>query len=116
MGSSAIRRGTPGDAHAIATFAARLFHEWFSAWPANREEDLRAYMGATYGDAHQQRELADPDYTYLLAEDDGTLVGYALMHRHEPPECVTGPAPVEILRFYVDTSQHGRGVAQALMQ
>ena len=31
------------------------------------------------------------------------------------PECVTGPEPIELWRFYVDREWHGRGIAQALM-
>ena len=32
------------------------------------------------------------------------------------PDCVTGPEPIELWRFYVDRPWHGRGIAQALME
>ena len=60
-------------------------------------------------------ELADPDYVTLLIEDGTSLAAYAQVRRHEPPPCVTGPAPIELYRFYVDRLWHGQGVAQTLM-
>jgi GNAT superfamily N-acetyltransferase len=32
-----------------------------------------------------------------------------------PPSCVTGPAPIELARFYVDRPWHGHGIAPLLL-
>ena len=109
-----LRRGEPTDAAAIATFAARSFYEAFGA--ENREEDMIAYMAIAFGPEQQRRELIDPGHTYLLAEVDGTLAGYALIRAlGDAPECVADRSAIEVGRFYVDRRWHGRGIAVALM-
>ena len=109
-----IRRGDPADAATVATFAARTFYEAFAA--DNREEDMVAYMAIAFGPEQQRRELSDPGHTYLLAEIDGVLAGYALMRAlDDAPECVTTRPAIELGRFYVDQPWHGRGIAPALM-
>jgi ribosomal protein S18 acetylase RimI-like enzyme len=76
---------------------------------------MALHLTRAYGTRQQQRELLDADITTLLAEVDGELAGYAQVRSGEVPECVTGESPVELWRFYVSQSWHGRGVAQALM-
>ena len=76
---------------------------------------MAEHLATSYGEPQQRRELSDPGCITLLAEPEGELAGYAQVRRHEPPSCVTGPAPVELARFYVDRSWHGRGLAQRLM-
>lgn len=63
----------------------------------------------------QTAELRDPAITTLIVEEDGIPIAYAQIRHHHVPACVTGPAPVELWRFYVHRDWHGRGVAQALM-
>ena len=41
---------------------------------------------------------------------------YAQVRRSEPPPCVSHESPIELLRFYVDASLHGTGLAQRLME
>jgi len=113
MTSLSIRRGTPADAPALARFAARTFAETFGS--ANDPAHLAEHLGTAYGIPQQRRELSDPDWVTLLIEADGALAGYAQVRRHPPPPCVTGPAPVELARFYVDRPWHGSGLAARLM-
>src|SRR6185503_5246816 len=114
MSSIRIRRGVPGDAARLAEFAARMFTETFGA--DNRPSDLAAHLEASYGAHHQTRELLDSDYVTLIGEEDGKLAAYAQVRRGEVPPPVRSDAAVELLRFYVDSRWHGRGVAQLLMQ
>ena len=111
--AATIRRGVPADAATISMFAARTFHDAFAA--ENREEDMIAYMSLAFGPEQQRRELSDPGYTYLLAEVEGELAGYALIRADEPPPCVTVRPAIEVGRFYVDRAWHGRAVAAGLM-
>ena len=108
-----IRRAMPDDATALAAFGSRLFAETFGA--ANRPDDIARYLAATYGPAHQTRELADPSLTYLVAEADGTMAGFVLLRSGATPASVVSPRPLEILRFYVDRPFQGAGVSRALM-
>ena len=76
---------------------------------------MEAHLAVSYGHEQQARELSDPCYVTLLVVDDSRLVGFAQVRQHEPPACVTGEAPIELYRFYVDRGWQGKGVAQRLM-
>ena len=111
--TSAIRRATLADAGRLAELAARTFADTYGAF--NDPADITAHIAAKYGEAKQAAELRDPAATYLVAEADGQLVGYAYLVADQSPGGVVLDAPVELVRFYVAQAWHGRGVAQALM-
>lgn len=108
-----LRPAVESDAAALATFAARMFTEAFG--PANRPEDLARFLAANYSRERQHRELTDPAWTTIFAEDDRVVAGFAQLCPGSTPACVTGPSPLELARFYVAAAWHGRGVAQRLM-
>jgi diamine N-acetyltransferase len=112
--SLTLRPATSRDANLLAELGARTFSETFAA--DNRPEDMEAYLAAAFTGSRLESELADPRSRFFLAEIDGEAVGYAKLHSGGAPECVTGPDPVEIARFYVVRERHGSGVAQTLMQ
>jgi diamine N-acetyltransferase len=107
------RRATPGDAPALAEFARRTFLETFAA--QNRPEDVEAYIARVYGDAQQAAEIANPRITTLVGEAEGRMAAYVQLRLGSPAACVDGPAPIEIMRFYVDRPWHGSGVARRMM-
>jgi ribosomal protein S18 acetylase RimI-like enzyme len=81
---------------------------------------MALYLTAVYSQEKQAAEIADLNSTVLVVEDSTiqrqpALIGYAYLSRSPAPEVVTGPAPLELKRFYIDSPWHGRGVAQALM-
>src|SRR5512143_3553420 len=82
---------------------------------ANRPEDLATHIARSYSAEIQARELADPDLTVLVADAGGTLAGYAQLRTGEVPPEVTGAAPLQLWRFYLDRAWHGQGLAQVLM-
>lgn len=108
-----VRPASAADAAALAALAERTFVETFAT--ENRPEDVALHVARSYGIEIQGQELADPAVTYLIAEVDGALAGYALVRTGEAPPCVTGAAPIQIHRFYVDRPWLGTGVAGALM-
>ena len=112
-GNVEVRRGVVADAAALAEFAARSFADAFAA--DNNPDDLQAHLTTSFGVPQQTRELDDPDEITLLAQSAGTLLGYAQVRVNRPPDCITQPHAVEIHRFYVDRSAHGKGVALQLM-
>jgi ribosomal protein S18 acetylase RimI-like enzyme len=113
LGTVHVRPATRTDVPELTRFGARTFRETFGAH--NRPEDLQAYLEATYSEDRQRAELEDPAWTTLIAESTAGLAGFAQLRAEEPPDCVSGPAPIELLRFYVDSAWHGRGLAAALM-
>jgi GNAT superfamily N-acetyltransferase len=108
-----IRLASTGDSADLADLAARTFRETFEA--DNPAEDMAMHVARSYGPAIQHAELANPTMRCLLAEVEGRAAAYAQLREGPPPECVTGPRPYEIWRFYVDRPWLGRGVAQRLM-
>jgi diamine N-acetyltransferase len=110
----AIRRAIPADAAELSAFARRTFIETFGEH--NRAEDMDVYLARTYSEAQQRSELADENVVTLISESDGAMNAFAQMRRGPAAPCVNGPAPIEVVRFYVDQSSHGRGLAHELMQ
>jgi GNAT superfamily N-acetyltransferase len=109
-----IRPAAPADATALAAFGERTFREAFG--PDNRPEDVDVYVSATYSAERQGEEIADPGRITFVGESDGALAAFAQLRSDgEAPSCVTGPAPIELLRFYVGRPWQGRGVSHELM-
>jgi diamine N-acetyltransferase len=108
-----IRRGALEDAAVLADLARTTFYDAFAA--TNDATDMALHLERAYSVAQQGAELQDPGITTLLVERDGAAIAYAQIRDHHIPQCITGPAPVELWRFYVHRDWHGRGVAQALM-
>jgi ribosomal protein S18 acetylase RimI-like enzyme len=116
-----IRRAHADDAVVLSEFAERIFRETFEA--SNNADDLAAYLAEAFSADRQRAEIADASSIVLLAEDiaasDGattTLAGYSHLTAGELPECVHGPAPLELKRFYIDRAWQGTGLAQLLMR
>jgi ribosomal protein S18 acetylase RimI-like enzyme len=97
----------------LSSLGRRTFHATFS--PDNDPDDLAAYLDEAYTEDRQRAEIADAAIDTLLLERDGGLAAFAQVKAGAPPDCVDGPAPIELWRFYVDTSWQGRGVAAELM-
>ncbi|MBC7447908.1 MAG: GNAT family N-acetyltransferase [Hymenobacteraceae bacterium] len=110
-----VRRATPADVDLLTAVGAATFAETWA--PHNTPADLAAYLREAFGPAQQLAELTDPDGTMLLAEvfGESVPVGYAHLLRHAPPACVTGPAPLEMVRLYVRRAWHSHRVGAALM-
>ena len=107
-----IRRARPEDAAPLAELAAKIFFDTFAA--STPPDDMAAFLASAYSEERQGREIGDPSIITLVA-DDGGLIAYAQVQRGEVPPCVSGPDPVELMRFYVEKTHHGRGVAHRLM-
>jgi ribosomal protein S18 acetylase RimI-like enzyme len=111
--SISIRRADAGDADALAGFAERLFRETFG--PFNAPDDMDLYCLQAYSPRLQAAEIADASMSTLLAVDGAAIAGYAQLREGPAPAVVDGDAPIELVRFYIDTPQHGRGLAATLM-
>lgn len=109
-----VRKGAAADAAGLAELAAATFRDAFAT--ANAPDDLALHLARSYGVAQQGAELADPGILTLIAFEGEAMAGYAQLCRSEPPPSVATTGAMELWRFYVSQSWHGRGVAQALMQ
>ena len=109
-----IRRAAVADATWLAALAARTFRETYAAH--NTPENMERYVADHFSPALQAAELAESRYLTLVAEISGQPAAYTQLGRGPAPECVTGPTPMEIIRFYVERAWHGQGLAQRLME
>ena len=103
----------PEDAAVLANLARTTFYDTFAA--TNDATDMALHLERAYGVPQQTAEIQDSRMTTLLVEHGGTAIAYAQIRNGHVPDCVSGSAPVELWRFYVDRQWHGRGVAPVLM-
>ncbi len=106
-----LRTPTVADADAIAALMATCFTATFGHLydPA----DLATFLdGLT--PARWRAELADPDFVFTLAEQDGTPVGFAKLGPPSLPVAPTGPM-IELRQLYLLGSQQGTGLAVRMM-
>lgn len=109
----AVRRATEQDARALAELAEKTFRDTYTRF--NTAENMDAHCFKSFGEAIQRAEIADARRETWLGEVDGKLVAFAQLILDKPCPPVADQRGIEILRFYVDSSQHGKGVAYQLM-
>lgn len=108
-----IRHATKADAQALAEFGARSFYDTFAS--ENTQENMIAYLAATFSEEKQLHELTDSDITFFIAEADGTIAGTVKLVEGMAPSCITGSHPIEISRLYVDKKFLRSGIGSKLM-
>lgn len=109
-----VRRASDDDAKLLAELGARTFEDTFAS--ENTAEDMAAYVASAFNVTQQIAELSDAASTFLLAEIDDVVAGYAKLHAGDPAQGVGGAKPIELVRLYASQEWLGRGVGQALMR
>lgn len=109
-----IRSATAADAAALAQIAEKSFRQAFDAH--NSAADMDLYCRSHFSEAIQASEIAAIDGATLLIEYHGELAGFSQLRWGSAPDYVSGPAPGEIVRFYLLSEFHGTGLASQLMQ
>jgi diamine N-acetyltransferase len=107
----AYRDATPDDLPAIDALFRQSFVDTFGHLYA--PEDLAAFL-ARFTNEAWRHELTDPDYSFRLAEEDGTLAGFAKISSVTLP-VEPEAAAVELRQLYVLGPWHGAGIAPELM-
>jgi diamine N-acetyltransferase len=107
-----IRPATSSDVPALADLAKRTWSEAFGGGvsPADEAAELEEGRSEAYFAA------ALHETTILVAEENGTLVGYVQFGDVGIPEVDVRPGDAGVHRLYVDTASHGRGVGRSLME
>jgi GNAT superfamily N-acetyltransferase len=109
-----IRVAELTDAAALAELATRLFSETFGA--DNSVDDMREYLASAFSPQVQAAELAERARVVWIVENDrGAAVGYAMLLRDSTGVGVSGQRPAEVERIYVDRSLHGQGAGAMLL-
>ncbi|MBL0334324.1 MAG: GNAT family N-acetyltransferase [Chitinophagaceae bacterium] len=107
-----IRRSTPDDASQIAAFSRQSFYDSFARF--NTKENMQLFMDGPFNTAKLEAEASDPSQLYLLAEENGKLVGYLLMKDSTEPALANYEA-IEVSRIYVDHAITGKGIGKLLL-
>ena len=113
-----IAKANLATATRLADFGRQTFQETFAA--SNSPEDMAAFLAQMYGPDIQLAELQQARYTFLLAEMQGQLVGFAkLWHDSDfglPPTGAPLLGRLEIKQLYVAEEWIGTGLGAALMR
>lgn len=115
MSSLIVRDASADDAKLLAELAYVTFWDAFHDHPANRPEDMAAYMAAAFSEGQIARELAHENNIYFIAELDGEPAGYAKLVIGATEDDITAERPIELARLYSHQRFLGKGVGQALM-
>ncbi|HEY5756745.1 MAG TPA: GNAT family N-acetyltransferase [Steroidobacter sp.] len=108
-----FRRASEHDAGPLAALAEQTFRDTYTQF--NTPENMDAHCSTSFGEEIQRAEIRDTTRESWLGEMDGKLVAFAQLIVDKRCPSVPGKRGAEILRFYVDSSQHGKGVAYRLM-
>ena len=107
----AYRDGRPGDGTAISELFCKSFAATFGHLYA--DDDLAAFLCNAEPESFEE-QLANADFAFRLAEDNGTLAGFAKLGPNDLPGDAP-PATLELYQLYVLEPWKGEGVAPALM-
>ena len=109
-----IRRASEQDAQALAAFAEKTFRETYSRF--NTPENMQSHCEKSFSGALQRAEIQDAGRESWLMESDGALAAFAQLTLNSPCPSKPDMRAIEILRFYVDSSHHGKGLAYDMMK
>jgi GNAT superfamily N-acetyltransferase len=119
--SLAVRVVTTGsvDAEELAALAARTFP--LACPPATAPENIASFIDTNLSAERFAEYLADPQHAILTAQQDGRIIGYAMLIRGvaEDPDvrrAVEIRPAAELSKMYVLPDYHGAGVSKALME
>jgi len=113
--SVSLRAATAADAEPLARLAGDAFVAAFGH--LYRAEDLQAFLAAERTADAYRDHLDDPGTRIAVAEADGALAGYALIH--SPSEFAPesdASRPLALHQLYCAPKSTGMGVGAALMQ
>ncbi|WP_068152471.1 GNAT family N-acetyltransferase [Rhodococcoides corynebacterioides] len=118
-GAATVRPADPSEIPQLAALAARTFP--LACPPGTEDADIRHFVSTALSENAFRGYLADDERRVLIAERDGTLVGYTMLglRPSEDPDvraAVRDTPAVEVNKMYADPAAHGSGAAGALMQ
>ncbi|KAF0242512.1 MAG: acetyltransferase [bacterium] len=109
-----IRYANENDSELLANLGHKTFYETFAEH--NTPEDMASYLSVAFSVEKQICELKDPNAIFLIAEIEGTVVGYAKLRADNKCDSITGRKPIEMERIYSLKDYIGKGIGAKLMQ
>ncbi|MEZ5428203.1 MAG: GNAT family N-acetyltransferase [Pyrinomonadaceae bacterium] len=109
-----IRYADLSDARLISGLGATTFYETY--FEQDEPGDLADYLAENFNPKQMEKELADPDSTFMIAEVEGKAVGYAKLRENSRVDCIRDEKAVELHRIYVLEKMSGRGIGGELIR
>ena len=108
-----LRKASEADAQVLSELGRATFIATFA--DDNRPEDIDAYVTETFSSEKQLKEIRDPNRFIEIAWVENQPAGFLHLLNGKVEPSIAGEKPIEILRLYVDSRWHGKGVGAALM-
>ena len=108
-----IKPAQSEDAVLLSKFAERTFRETFER--DNSAENMALYISETFSPDKQLAEILDPNRRIVFATSGNELIGFYHLLVGKPDDAIRGPHPIELLRLYIDSQFHGKGLAHRLL-
>lgn len=108
-----VRPARREDAEVLSRIGAATFA--LACPPSTPSGDLEGYINAELSPQRFREHLSSPSKSLFAAEVDGTVAGYLMLCREQPPELIGGKRPLEIRRLYVLPQFHGGPIGLLLM-
>ncbi|MGO9926301.1 MAG: N-acetyltransferase family protein [Mycobacterium sp.] len=119
--SLAVRVATTGsvDTEELAAIAARTFP--LACPPSTAPENIASFIDTNLSAERFAQYLADPGRTIITAQQDGRIIGYAMLVRgvtedSDVTRAVKSRPAAELSKMYLLPDYHGAGAATALME
>lgn len=107
-----IKKITLSEIHQLQEIGRRTFAETFSQ--SNTEEDMAAYLDASFSTEKLTAELTDHNAQFYFACIGDELIGYLKLNFGESQTELKDDKALEIERIYVLKAFHGKKVGQIL--
>jgi ribosomal protein S18 acetylase RimI-like enzyme len=109
-----IRYAVAADAAKIADISRKTFNETFGF--LNKKENMDLFMRTQFSKEVLMQEVYDAANIYIVAEENGELLGYVKLKTNSTKEELKGKLAIEIARIYVLNACLGSGIGPALMR
>jgi diamine N-acetyltransferase len=109
-----LRRLTLKDVPALSLLSKQTFYDSFTG--TCTQEDMQHFLDYYYNEDALAKEITDEAMQYYFAEINNEAVGYILYKENDAAFLgINNKKAIELKRFYVLKNQHGKGVAQYMM-
>lgn len=108
------RPPTEADTGALCQLGRDTFIETFGHLYSAK--DLDHFLVTVFGPDGMPVEMKDPELAFLVAEEDGRLVGYCKVGALHTEVDTGGRRGLELRQLYVRGTHQGRGIAPKLME
>lgn len=109
-----FRKATVLDTNLIAQIGAETFKATYSS--ENTPGDIEKYLKDNFNPETIRSQIEDEFSVFLLGYEGGNIFGYAMLYQGAPPDSLSVPSPIELIRFYVIADVIGLGYGSELMR